>query len=264
MKLNKKSLKSKPPAQIELKIEKTHAEIETKITLYDRFSELVSWVVDGLEVVDYKSGEIRDLEINKWLLESAHQEMAKLEHAKVKKMAERLANHQEKLLTFLDWLATPLAALKMELSQYLESELLEKHLRRLTARYWRVNHAVLSLKQRGSAALRTYLESEIEAWTTGDEFLIGWIKRLLSLLEWTQRTSSAAENVNSILKPMLRRKKHFKSGLSLERFVALFVLWHNLRVFKEGKRKGKSPYSILGIDLGEKDWRTLLGYPPLQ
>jgi len=55
--------------------------------------------------------------------------------------------------------------------------------------------------------------------------------------------------------------KHFRPPrLSL----ALFVLWHNTRVFKEGKRRGYSPFDILGIDLGESDWRTLLGYPPVQ
>ena len=48
----------------------------------------------------------------------------------------------------------------------------------------------------------------------------------------------------------------------MENFVALFVLWHNLRRFEEGKRKGKSPFEILGIETESDDWRTLLGYPP--
>ena len=47
----------------------------------------------------------------------------------------------------------------------------------------------------------------------------------------------------------------------MEYFVALFALWHNLRRFEEGKRKGKSPFDILGIELESDDWRTLLGYP---
>jgi len=29
------------------------------------------------------------------------------------------------------------------------------------------------------------------------------------------------------------------------------------------KVEGYSPFEILGLDLGEKDWRTLLGYPPV-
>ncbi len=223
--LIKKKQKSRSVTQDDLDVKKAHTEVDTKVVLYDQFSELVSWVADGLEIVDYRSGEIRDLEINKWLLESAHLEMAKLEHPKVKKMAKRLATHQKKLLTFLGWLDSPLTTLKMELSTYLGTELLEKYLRRLTARYWRVNHSVESLKQKGSRSLRDYLKLEIDDWTKGSEFLTSWVERLLSLLSWTQRTSSAAENVNSILKAMLRRKKHFKDGLSLERFVALFALW---------------------------------------
>ncbi len=84
------------------------------------------------------------------------------------------------------------------------------------------------------------------------------------LLELVQRASSAVENINSIFKPLVTRKKHFASSDTALNYVALFVLWHNMRVFKEGKRIGHSPFEILGIDLGFKDWRTLLGYSPVQ
>ena len=97
-----------------------------------------------------------------------------------------------------------------------------------------------------------------------DAFLEQWSVKVHTRLEWVQRASSAVENINSIFKPVVNRKKHFDHADSLYNFVALFVLWHNMRVFKEGKRKGYSPFEILGIDLGEKDWRTLLGYPLLQ
>ena len=60
---------------------------------------------------------------------------------------------------------------------------------------------------------------------------------------------------------MIRNKKHFGNSQNMEYFVSLFALWHNLRRFEEGKRKGKSPFDILGIELESDDWRTLLGYP---
>ncbi|MDI6794893.1 MAG: hypothetical protein QME81_18840, partial [bacterium] len=107
-------------------------------------------------------------------------------------------------------------------------------------------------------------EVECAIWVEGDAFLEQWADKVDTLLESTQRASSAVENINSILKPLVNRKKHFENVESLYNFVALFVLWYNMRVFKEGKRKGHSPFEILGVDLGEKDWRTLLGYPPLQ
>lgn len=44
--------------------------------------------------------------------------------------------------------------------------------------------------------------------------------------------------------------------------MAIFGLPHNLRRFEEGKRKGKSPVEILGIEMESNDWRTLLGYSP--
>jgi hypothetical protein len=107
-------------------------------------------------------------------------------------------------------------------------------------------------------------EQELAIWVEGDAFLEQWSHKLHTLLEWVQRASSAVENVNSIFKPLVTRKKHFDNPDTYLNFVALFTLWHNLRVFKEGKRASYSPFDILGIDLGEKDWQTLLGYPPVQ
>jgi hypothetical protein len=109
-----------------------------------------------------------------------------------------------------------------------------------------------------------YAQQEVDLWIAGDPFLEKWAKQLHALLDGVLRASSAVENINSIFKPLLHRKKHFASADSAHNFVALFVLWHNMRVFKEGLRRGKSPFQILGIDLTETDWATLLGYPPLQ
>jgi hypothetical protein len=44
-------------------------------------------------------------------------------------------------------------------------------------------------------------------------------------------------------------------------YLNLFVLWHNVRVFELGKRQGKSPYQLAGMDPGTDYWLILLGYP---
>ena len=86
------------------KVEQARQEADQKVYIYDEFYQIADWISDGLEMVDLSSGEVRDREINEWLLDVAIKEMEKLEHGKIRKMAKRLKNHKKKLLRSLDWL----------------------------------------------------------------------------------------------------------------------------------------------------------------
>ena len=85
---------------------------------------------------------------------------------------------------------------------------------------------------------------------------------LLNLLERVVRTSSAAENINSVLRPFMNSRRESTDQTSRQLFLNLFWLWFNMHKFDRGPRAGKSPYQLAGIDLGTDDWLTLLGYPP--
>ena len=230
---------------------------------HDAFAEYCSWVTDAFEIVDLRSGEIRDREINEWLLDETIAAMSRLDNPDVVKMSERLDNHKKYLLSYLDWLEMRLAPLRAELHAYLDDPELEKVVLRAVARRWRLQHQVESMQHRAFRPSLERAEQELGLWIESDSFLEQWSEQVHTLLEWVQRASSAAENVNSIFKPLVNRKKHFDNADTNLNFIALFALWHNTRTFKEGKRVGYSPFEILGIDLGEKDWRTLLGYPPV-
>ena len=232
--------------------------------LHDEFAEYCSWVADAFEIVDLRSGEIRDQEINEWLLNKALTGMSQLDHLDVVKMSKRLDKHKDRLLIYLDWLEAQLSPLRADLHTYLDDPELEKAVLRAVARRWRLQHEVESMQHRAFRPSLKRAEQELAIWIEGDAFLEQWSDKVRTLLEWVQRASSASENINSIFKPLVTRKKHLDGTDTNLNFVALFVLWHNMRVFKEGKRAGYSPFDILGIDLGEKDWRTLLGYPPVQ
>jgi hypothetical protein len=84
----------------------------------------------------------------------------------------------------------------------------------------------------------------------------------LTLLERTVRTSSAAETINSVLRPYLNGRRECTDRVSRQLFLNVFALWFNMHRFERGPRKGKSPYEIAGIDLGTDDWLSLLGFPP--
>lgn len=251
-------------AEAQEQLEQAKAESSRLAELHDDFAEYSSWVADAFEIVDLRSGEVREREINEWLLNEATTAMSQLDHPDVVKMSERLDNHKDRLLVYLDWLEERLSPLRAELHDYLDDPELEMVLLRAVARRWRLQHEVESMQRRAFRPALKRAEQELALWIEGDAFLEQWSEQVHTLLELVQRASSAAENVNSIFKPLLARKKHFDSADTNLNFVALFALWHNTRVFKEGKRKGYSPFDILGIDLGERDWRTLLGYPPAQ
>jgi predicted nuclease of predicted toxin-antitoxin system len=244
-------------------LQQARAESARLAELHDDFAEYGSWVADAFQIVDLRSGEIRNREINEWLLNEATARMAQLNHAGVVKMSERLDNHKDRLLVYLDWLDGRLSPLRAELHDYLDDPKLEQVILQAVARRWRLQHEVEGMQRRTFRPALKCAEQELAIWIAGDAFLERWSEQVHTCLELVQRASSAAENINSIFKPLVNRKKHFDDADTNLYFVALFVLWHNMRVFKEGKRKGYSPFDILGIDLGERDWRTVLGYPPV-
>jgi hypothetical protein len=71
------------------------------------------------------------------------------------------------------------------------------------------------------------------------------------------RASSAVEGVNSVVRMHQGRHRYVSQGmLDLKR------LYWNCRVFREGKRKGRSPYELLGLKLPTSDWWQLLQMDP--
>lgn len=82
-------------------------------------------------------------------------------------------------------------------------------------------------------------------------------RRVDELLRHAVRASSAVECVNSVVRMHQGRHRHVSQGmLDLKRF------YWNCRVFREGKRKGKSPYDLLGLKLPSSDWWSILQMDP--
>jgi len=62
------------------------------------------------------------------------------------------------------------------------------------------------------------------------------------------------ENINSILRPYLDRSKNQVT----QEFLNLFAFYHNHRVYKRGKRAGKTPMDMLIGEKQNRDWIELL------
>ena len=174
---------------------------------------------------------------------------------------ERLEGILPEMLTFLDGIDQPLVDWQALADMHFHNPQWTACFQASVARLWRLEHAV----RNGHRLFRkAALEAEqwLAYWIQTDPQVQALAENLLSLLESTVRTSSAAETINSVLRPYLDRRRECTDLVSRQLFLNLFVLWFNLHKFERGPRTGKSPYELAGIDLGSSDWLTLLGFPP--
>ncbi len=80
--------------------------------------------------------------------------------------------------------------------------------------------------------------------------VVGQIRRVLRSC-W--RASSLVEGINSVARMHQSRHRRMTQGL-----LDLKRLYWNMRPFRTGRRRGKSPYALLGLELPTDDrWRLL-------
>ena len=223
---------------------------------------------DALEIVDWRSGEIRDRAINEWLLEATIQGLRQVGHCRVKKLVTYLQGQKEELLTFLDLLEIQITAWRRKLPRTLPGAQEQVFFERAVARAWRLNRALVNGHRQFRAAAEDALALVAEL-VADDEELHALAEELLTILENVIRTSCAAETVNSILKAYLRIKRSFQNRETAQNWFNLFRLWFCMHPFKRShKRQGRSPFQLAGIKVytpdGREttDWMEALGYPP--
>jgi hypothetical protein len=216
---------------------------------------------DAVEVVDLRSGEIRDAAINQWLLDETLIALQQFDHARIQALTKKLLSQAPDWLTFMSVLVQPLADWQTRTAQHFHDSRWAAFFQSTVARLWRLEHAVRNGHRQSLPAL-----AEARLWVaefvTDDQTAYTLAQDLLNLLEQVVRTSSAAEAINSVLRPFMNSRREATDQTSRQLFLNLFCLWFNMHKFDRGPRSGKSPYQLAGIDLGTEDWLTLLGYPP--
>ncbi len=217
---------------------------------------------DAVELVDWRSGEIRTRAINQWLAKEALQGMRQLPHPRIQKLVKSLEKLLPEMLTFLDSIQEPLTEWQTQAAYHFQNPSSALAFQNSVARFWRLEHAVQRNGHQEFAKAACEAQQWLTLWIEDDPQLQGLAEKLLNILERTVRTSCAAETINSVLRPYLARRRECTTLENRQLFLNLFVLWFNMHKFDRGPRAGKSPYEIAGIDLGTDDWLTLLGYPP--
>jgi hypothetical protein len=221
-------------------------EAEVRIDRYEAMRTLGEWVAESLDAIEIRTGRLRSRAECLADLKAAAELMRELRTDSVRELSAYLDRSGAALLAYADQLALPMARLARELGaegvRMLSREwLLGKHLRH--ARGPRRDQARMELQRmRLLATLHfgaDYRDSR---------------RRVAALLEDTMRGSSLAETVNSLLRPYAQIMR----GLG-ERFLPLFQLYRNSHVFERGKRAGRSPFQLAGIDTPQGNWLDWLG-----
>ncbi len=236
--------------------------MEDLIEQHDTFAVWVGHLGDALELVDLRSGEIRDRETSAWLLEETLQALEQLDHRRVQTFLKTLRRHQAHLLTFLEWAGLALSAYETDLAHALPDPDQRQCFIRMVARCWRLRQALINGHPQWRCTAHA-AEDTLQTFMAEDETLALFADRLMTLLDAAGHTSSLIECINGLLKSFFNTRRAFRSIDTARLYLNLFVLWHNMRVYQRGKRAGASPYQIAGIDPGDEDWLALLGYPAL-
>ena len=143
------------------------------------------------------------------------------------------------------------------LSEHLTSAVSEPVLRDTLTRLWYVNDQMQQAQGEAGVRLRQLVVIEQ---VLCERLCPQWqhaYRHVDELLRHAVRASSAVECVNSVVRMHQGRHRHVSQGL-----LDLKRLYWNCRVFREGKRKGQSPYDLLGLHLPRSNWWQLLQMAP--
>ena len=243
-----------------------HAEADAAL---DRAQALHGWVAclhDALVLVDHRSGEIRDPATARWYLDEILSGLFSIDDKRVRSLAGYIADQKHQLFTALERLTPDVDAWRIAAAEHFTDPDVVRLFERAVARAYSLERAVVGgahhlrpAAGRAHATVASLCQRDPVARDLADE--------LLALLEDAVRTSSASECINSLLELYLANHRSFQGRSGRQNFLNLFTLWHCMRKFSRGKRKGKSPFQLAGVRVFDPhgtetdDWLAALGYP---
>lgn len=235
------------------------AKADRLLAQHDAFAICQAHLADALELVDWRSGEVRDRALNDWLLGEILHLLAAIDHPSVRKLVRALRRFRRQLLTYLDWLADLIAPWRQRLAASLPTPADQTFFERTVARAWRLRQAVINGQPWQRAAAETH--GLVDLLVADQPSHRPLADDLWAVLDGTPHASSLIETINGLMKAFLQARQAFHSLATAQAYLNLLVLWHNMRVFQRGKRAGKSPFQWAGITTHSDDWLALLGYP---
>jgi hypothetical protein len=227
------------------------AAADEKIEKLDTFWQIARGVDDCFALIDLVTGQLTDAEQGAARLVALGQQMCAISGRIYQILATNLQNWANGLFTYQQQLR---AALSPLIQQYGATAIAA------LSRIWQCEadakrqRLPLPEKEKRQQIWQQALDDAYAC--LGDDLLWPAWNALSALLSRSWRGSMLAECVNSLLRPILDRRKHTDQGC-----LELFRFLHNVRPFLRGKRAGHSPAQLAAIDLPD-DPLSLLGLTP--
>jgi hypothetical protein len=224
---------------------------ETKVAQADKFYALARKVDDCFAIIDLETGLLTDATTQRHCLQTIGQTLTQWSGRIYNKLAKNLLNWSRSLFVYQAPLQQALAPLYQQYGTPAIAAL---------CRLWQCEadtkrHA-LSYPEK-LRRQQVWAQSLDEAWAYLGESQLWLVWDTLSdILSRSWRGSMLAECTNSLIRPVLERRKHTDQGC-----LELFRFLHNTRPFTRGKRAGRSPAELAGITLSDTPF-VLLGLAP--
>ena len=219
--------------------EKAHQKMEEAISRYEDFHYLAG-ELSGLFTPVSPEGVPRSLAFVQGEVQALLSLLEEIPSSKVQELRKRLARQQKGLLVFWEDWEHRLAALREIIPP-------EEELQALLLEYFLGRKKSSPATQKALEKTKAFVETHL-----GDQAAC-LRAQVAALLDGLVRSSALVENANSWLRPYLNTRKG-----SSQAFLDLVRLYRNTRTYRRGKRKGHSPFELLGLSLPE-DWLSLVG-----
>ncbi len=220
-----------------------------KIEQFDRFEVAAKLIIESLQYVHPKTGELYSGSRVEMMMRAAANTLKTIQQYHCQKLATYIENRVTGIAYAAHALDIELAILTPQYSriQVSRSCLL---LRLLDELKKQKSIRPYQKKYQFCQALFHNLQQEL------GEKLDELLDRIKGLLEKRYRASSAIEGFNSVLRPYL----YVRKGVN-QSFLELFKAWYNLKTRRQGRYKGTSAHECIS---GQKvdDWLSMIGYPP--
>jgi len=231
--------------------ENLNSQAQQKIVQHDQFRQLAQQVDDQFALIDLNSGQVRDPLASAAILRSVGKQLSQWQGRIYEKLSANLINWADGLFAYHTGLSQALQPLIKEWGP--------EAIRALSC-VWQIetdqkrHPKPLVYRQSRQALWEMHLEKAVDC--LGLEQLDAAWKAICQVLNHSWRGSMLCECVNSLLRPVLDRRKNSDQGC-----LELFRFLHNAHPFARGKRAGYSPAKLAGIQLPDDPF-TLLGLAP--
>ncbi|MHA2119432.1 MAG: hypothetical protein ACW98J_10980 [Candidatus Thorarchaeota archaeon] len=236
---------------------KTVEKIEATVI---RQLELMEQYYQALELLDFafspmtSNHQVNAREHGHQILSDVIQRLKSLSELGIDGLVKTLEKRGPGCLVFLDQLQRELSVIPAELFELGEdSQFTAEQIRELAIQEVCLEHAMAD--DPSDEVFRTYrcLWQKVRSLKKLVPAFLQVVSAVRRILYHPKRASSLVECYNSILRPIQQVKKQVT-----QEFLWLKALHHNMKTFKQGRRKGKSPFQLLGVDFGNQDWIQLM------